>query len=111
MARLVRGAPLSCLAAGGQREITCVRRKGVEPRDIPRPPLEIVESRLGYIDGPHLAAFVLSMGLAASYPMDAVITAKLRRQGLCAQAESECMLAFSNNSRPSVVSMKAFCPR
>ena len=45
-------------------------------------------------------SFVLSMGLAASYPMDAVITAKFRRQGMCTRADGERMLAFSNTADP-----------
>ncbi|MCG0239374.1 MAG: hypothetical protein L6E13_09270, partial [Firmicutes bacterium] len=36
---------------------------------------------------PGEGAFALSMGLAAGYPMDAVITAKFRRQGLCTRVE------------------------
>ncbi len=49
---------------------------------------------------PGAGSFVLSMGLAAGYPMDAVITAKFRRQGLCTRAEGERMLAFSNTADP-----------
>jgi sporulation integral membrane protein YlbJ len=47
---------------------------------------------------PGEGAFVLSMGLAAGYPMDAVITSRFRRQGLCTQIEGERMLAFSNTA-------------
>jgi sporulation integral membrane protein YlbJ len=49
---------------------------------------------------PGEGAFVLSMGLAAGYPMDAVITARFRRQGLCTRVEGERMLAFSNTADP-----------
>jgi sporulation integral membrane protein YlbJ len=49
---------------------------------------------------PGEGAFVLSMGLAAGYPMDAVITSRFRRQGMCSQAEAERMLAFSNTADP-----------
>ncbi len=49
---------------------------------------------------PGAGSFVLSMGLAAGYPMDAVITAKFRRQGMCTRAEGERMLAFSNTADP-----------
>ncbi|MEW6398753.1 MAG: sporulation integral membrane protein YlbJ [Bacillota bacterium] len=49
---------------------------------------------------PGAGAFVMSMGLAAGYPMDAVITAKFRKQGLCNQAEAERLLAFTNTADP-----------
>jgi sporulation integral membrane protein YlbJ len=49
---------------------------------------------------PGAGSFVLSMGLAAGYPMDAVITSKFRRQGMCTRAEGERMLAFSNTADP-----------
>ncbi len=49
---------------------------------------------------PGTGSFVLSMGLAAGYPMDAVITAKFRRQGMCTRVEGERMLAFSNTADP-----------
>jgi len=49
---------------------------------------------------PGEGAFVLSMGLAAGYPMDAVITARFRRQDMCTRVEGERMLAFSNTADP-----------
>lgn len=49
---------------------------------------------------PGEGAFVLSMGLAAGYPMDAVITARFRKQDLCSRIEGERMLAFSNTADP-----------
>ncbi|MDI7249599.1 MAG: sporulation integral membrane protein YlbJ [Bacillota bacterium] len=49
---------------------------------------------------PGAGAFVMSMGLAAGYPMDAVITAKFRKRGLCNQAEGERLLAFTNTADP-----------
>lgn len=49
---------------------------------------------------PGEGAFVLSMGLAAGYPMDAVITARFRKQRMCTQIEGERMLAFSNTADP-----------
>lgn len=49
---------------------------------------------------PGEGAFVLSMGLAAGYPMDAVITARFRKQGLCTRIEGERMLAYSNTADP-----------
>ncbi|NLY92122.1 MAG: sporulation integral membrane protein YlbJ [Firmicutes bacterium] len=49
---------------------------------------------------PGVGAFALSMGLAAGYPMDAVITAKFRRLKLCSKTEGERLLAFTNTADP-----------
>ncbi|NLM37807.1 MAG: sporulation integral membrane protein YlbJ [Firmicutes bacterium] len=49
---------------------------------------------------PGVGAFALSMGLAAGYPMDAVITAKFRRLKLCTRIEGERLLAFTNTADP-----------
>lgn len=49
---------------------------------------------------PGAGAFALSMGLAAGYPMDAVITGKFRRSGLCTRVEGERLLAFTNTADP-----------
>ncbi|MDA8192756.1 MAG: hypothetical protein M0Z53_01985 [Thermaerobacter sp.] len=49
---------------------------------------------------PGVGSFVFSMGLAAGYPMDAVLTAKFRQQGLCAKTEGEQVLAFSHSAEP-----------
>lgn len=49
---------------------------------------------------PGVGSFVFSMGLAAGYPMDAVLTAKFRRQGLCTKVEGERLLAFTNSADP-----------
>lgn len=49
---------------------------------------------------PGEGAFVLSMGLAAGYPMDAVITSRFRKQDMCTRIEGERMLAFSNTADP-----------
>lgn len=49
---------------------------------------------------PGVGAFALSMGLAAGYPMDAVITARFRHQGLCSRVEGERLLAFTNTADP-----------
>lgn len=49
---------------------------------------------------PGEGAFVLSMGLAAGYPMDAVITARFRKSEMCTRFEGERMLAFSNTADP-----------
>lgn len=49
---------------------------------------------------PGEGAFALSMGLAAGYPMDAVITAKFRRANMCTRVEGERLLAFTNTADP-----------
>lgn len=49
---------------------------------------------------PGIGAFALSMGLAAGYPMDAVITARFRSQNLCSRVEGERLLAFTNTADP-----------
>jgi len=55
---------------------------------------------------PGAGAFVMSMGLAAGYPMDAVITAKFRKRGLCNQAEAERLLAFTNTADPALTLLR-----
>lgn len=49
---------------------------------------------------PGVGSFVWSMGLAAGYPMDAVITAKLRKANDCTRVEGERLLAFTNTADP-----------
>ena len=49
---------------------------------------------------PGTGSFVWSMGLAAGYPMDAVITTKLRSAGDCTRIEGERLLAFTNTADP-----------
>lgn len=49
---------------------------------------------------PGIGAFALSMGLAAGYPMDAVITARFRETGICSRIEGERLLAFTNTADP-----------
>jgi sporulation integral membrane protein YlbJ len=49
---------------------------------------------------PGIGAFALSMGLAAGYPMDAVITSRFREQKLCTRVEGERLLAFTNTADP-----------
>jgi len=48
---------------------------------------------------PGIGSFVFSMG----YPMDAVLTAKFRKQGLCTKTEGERLLAFTNSAEPKFV--------
>ncbi|AEJ43486.1 sporulation integral membrane protein YlbJ [Alicyclobacillus acidocaldarius subsp. acidocaldarius Tc-4-1] len=49
---------------------------------------------------PGVGAFALSMGLAAGYPMDAVITARFRQTNQCTRIEGERLLAFTNTADP-----------
>jgi len=49
---------------------------------------------------PGVGAFALSMGLAAGYPMDAVLTGKFRRSGMCTRIEGERLLSFTNTADP-----------
>jgi sporulation integral membrane protein YlbJ len=49
---------------------------------------------------PGAGAFALSMGLAAGYPMDAVITSRFRETGMCTRSEGERLLAFTNTADP-----------
>jgi sporulation integral membrane protein YlbJ len=62
---------------------------------------------------PGVGAFALSMGLAAGYPMDAVITGKFRRNGMCSRIEGERLLSFTNTADPlfmfGAVAVGMFC--
>ncbi|MFD1674420.1 sporulation integral membrane protein YlbJ [Alicyclobacillus fodiniaquatilis] len=49
---------------------------------------------------PGVGAFALSMGLAAGFPMDAVITARFRETKQCTRVEGERLLAFTNTADP-----------
>jgi sporulation integral membrane protein YlbJ len=49
---------------------------------------------------PGVGAFVLAMGLASGYPIGAVLTARLRRDGQLNEAEAERLLSFCNTADP-----------
>lgn len=49
---------------------------------------------------PGAGAFAFSMGLAAGYPMDAVITSRFRKMNMCTRVEGERLLAFTNTADP-----------
>ncbi|MGM0370222.1 MAG: nucleoside recognition domain-containing protein, partial [Bacillota bacterium] len=49
---------------------------------------------------PGVGAFALSMGLASGYPIGAKITAQLRKDRLCTQAEGERLISFTNTADP-----------
>lgn len=59
---------------------------------------------------PGEGAFVLSMGLAAGYPMDAVITSRFRKGNMCTRIEGERMLAFSNTADPMLTRLSVKTP-
>lgn len=49
---------------------------------------------------PGVGAFALAMGLASGYPIGAKITAQLRAEELCTQAEGERLVSFTNTADP-----------
>ncbi|MGB9866785.1 MAG: sporulation integral membrane protein YlbJ [Bacillota bacterium] len=49
---------------------------------------------------PGVGSFVMAMGLASGYPGGAVLTAKMRREGLCSRTEAERLLCFTNTADP-----------
>lgn len=53
---------------------------------------------------PGTGSFVMAMGLASGYPIGSVLTAKLRRQGLCSKTEAERLVSFTNTADPLFMS-------
>jgi sporulation integral membrane protein YlbJ len=49
---------------------------------------------------PGAGSFVMAMGLASGYPIGAMLTARLREQGLCSKAEGERLMSFTNTADP-----------
>jgi sporulation integral membrane protein YlbJ len=49
---------------------------------------------------PGAGSFVLAMGLASGYPIGAMLTARLREQGLCTKVEGERLMSFANTADP-----------
>jgi len=49
---------------------------------------------------PGVGAFVVAMGLASGYPIGAVLTARLRRDGQLNTAEAERLMSFCNTADP-----------
>jgi sporulation integral membrane protein YlbJ len=49
---------------------------------------------------PGVGAFVVAMGLASGYPIGAVLTARLRREGQLTEAEAERLMSFCNTADP-----------
>lgn len=49
---------------------------------------------------PGIGAYAFVMGIISGYPVGAKIVTKFRQDGLCTKAETERLLAFTNNSGP-----------
>ena len=49
---------------------------------------------------PGKASFVVAMGYTSGFPMGAVLTARLRKEGALSREEGEHLLAFTNNPSP-----------
>lgn len=52
---------------------------------------------------PGVGAFVVAMGLASGYPIGAVLTAKLAREGQLTTAEAERLMSFCNTAEPTLL--------
>lgn len=49
---------------------------------------------------PGAGSFVMAVGFTSGYPIGAMLTARLRSDGLCTRAEAERLMSFTNNSSP-----------
>ena len=49
---------------------------------------------------PGSGSFVIAMGLASGYPIGAVLTARMRREGLVTREEAERLMSFANTADP-----------
>ncbi|MCR4398854.1 MAG: sporulation integral membrane protein YlbJ [Firmicutes bacterium] len=49
---------------------------------------------------PGVGSFVMAMGLASGYPLGAILTAKLRSDGLCSRTEAERLMSTANTADP-----------
>lgn len=49
---------------------------------------------------PGAGAFVVAVGFTSGYPIGAMLTARLRSDGLCTRVEAERLMSFTNNSSP-----------
>lgn len=49
---------------------------------------------------PGSGSFVVAMGLASGYPIGAVLTSRMRREGLVTKTEAERLVSFSNTADP-----------
>ncbi|MTI79836.1 MAG: sporulation integral membrane protein YlbJ [Firmicutes bacterium] len=49
---------------------------------------------------PGSGSFVMVVGYSSGFPIGSMITAKLRRKGMCTRVEAERLMSFTNNSSP-----------
>lgn len=49
---------------------------------------------------PGAGSFVVAVGFTSGYPIGAMLTARLRSEGLCTRVEAERLMSFTNNSSP-----------
>lgn len=49
---------------------------------------------------PGAGGFVMVIGFTSGFPIGGMVTAQLRRQGLCTRLEAERLMCFTNNSSP-----------
>ncbi|MFZ5596206.1 MAG: sporulation integral membrane protein YlbJ [Bacillota bacterium] len=49
---------------------------------------------------PGSGSFAMCIGYTSGYPIGAMVTARLRSQGLCTRTEAERLISFTNNSSP-----------
>lgn len=49
---------------------------------------------------PGAGGFVMVIGFTSGYPIGSMVTAQLRKQGLCTRVEAERLVSFTNNSSP-----------
>ena len=49
---------------------------------------------------PGTGSFVVAVGLASGYPLGAVITTRMRKEGLLSKTEAERLMSFSNTADP-----------
>ncbi|NLP37230.1 MAG: sporulation integral membrane protein YlbJ [Firmicutes bacterium] len=53
---------------------------------------------------PGEGSFVMAMGLASGYPIGAILSARLRRDGICTKTEGERLMSFTNTADPLFMS-------
>jgi sporulation integral membrane protein YlbJ len=49
---------------------------------------------------PGAGGFVMVIGFTSGFPIGSMVTAQLRKQGLCTRVEAERLMSFTNNSSP-----------
>lgn len=49
---------------------------------------------------PGAGSFVMAVGFTSGFPISSVLTAKLKREGVCTRNEAERLMSFTNNASP-----------